>query len=63
MANDDAGFLFDLFIYIEISDVKIIKKLCKMLGVVPKLPSRERSRQMDESQMDAPRRYVLYCGV
>lgn len=40
----------------KISDVKIIKKLCKMLGVVPKLPSRERSRQMDESQMDAPRR-------
>lgn len=40
----------------KISDVKIIKKLCKMLEVVPKLPSRERSRQMDESQMDAPRR-------
>lgn len=42
----------------KISNVKVIKKLCKMLGVVPKIPSKERLRQMEEAsqQMETPRR-------
>lgn len=57
--------VFIWFIYLEISNVKVIKKLCKMLGVVPKIPSKERLRQMEEAsqQMETPRRYVLYSGV